>query len=81
MKRPKLKKGIYSHFKNPKHLYEVKDICRNTETEEWMVLYKPLYKSDFANLMIRPYTMFFEKVKHPETKKMIQRFKYIKAKR
>ena len=80
MTKPKIKKGIYVHFKNSKHLYEVVDVCRNTETEEWMVLYKPLYKSDFAKLCVRPYKMFIEKVKDPKTKKLVSRFTYIKTK-
>lgn len=80
MKKPKLRKGIYKHFKNKK-LYEVLALPRHTETEEWMVLYKPLYKSDFANLCVRPYKMFFEKVKDPETGKRVPRFAYIRSKR
>jgi len=89
MKKPRLKKGIYKHFKNKK-LYQVLDVVRHTETEEWMVLYKPLYKSDFANICVRPYKMFFEKVKprselcsttgvkSPEDGVLVPRFKYIK---
>ena len=77
MKKLKLKKGIYQHYKNKK-LYEVQNIARNTETEEWLTIYKPLYKSDFANLCARPYKMFFEKAKDPETGKLVPRFKYIR---
>ena len=79
MIKPKLKKGIYQHFKNKK-FYEVLDVVRHTETEEWMVLYKPLYKSPFANLMVRPYKMFFEKTKSQETGKLVPRFLYIRKK-
>ena len=78
MKKPKLKKGIYQHYKNKK-FYRVEDIVRHTETKEWMVLYKPLYKSDFASVVVRPYKMFVEKVRDPETKKLMPRFQYIKA--
>ncbi len=81
MKKPKLKNGIYSHFKHPELYYEVKGVARNTETEEWMVIYKPLYKSDFADLCVRPYKMFFQKVKDPKTGKLTSRFKYIRAKK
>ena len=89
MKKPKLKKGIYQHFKNKK-FYEVLEIVRHTETEEWMVFYKPLYRSPFADRMVRPYKMFFEKTKprsvlgsatgakHPETGKLVLRFEFIK---
>jgi hypothetical protein len=74
MRKPKLKKGIYSHFKHPELFYEVQSLARDTETEEWMVVYIPLYKLKFADLCVRPYKMFFEKVKNPETGKMIPRF-------
>ena len=77
MKTPKIKKGIYYHFKNPKRFYQLIDIGRNTETEEWMVIYKPLYKSDFANLVIRPYKMFFDKKEDPKTGKLVPRFTQI----
>ena len=80
MKKPKFKKGIYRHFKNKK-LYEAQNVARHTETEEWMVMYKPLYKSDFADLCIRPYTKFFDKTKDPETGKSVPRFRYIRAKK
>ena len=80
MKRPKLKKGIYQHYKNKK-FYEAQNVARHTETEEWMVIYKPIYKSDFADLDVRPYKMFFEKVKDLETEKLVPRFVYIRAKK
>ena len=79
--KPKLKKGIYSHFKHPDKFYEVLTLARNTETEEWLVIYKPLYKSDFADLCARPYKMFFEKAKDSKTGKLMPRFKYIKVKK
>ena len=79
MKKPKLKKGIYYHFKHPELFYEVLSLARNTETEEWMVVYKPLYKLAFADLCARPYKMFFEKVKNPETGKMMPRFSLKKS--
>jgi hypothetical protein len=79
-KKPKFRKGIYQHFKNKK-LYEIINVARDTETEEWKILYKPLYKSPFADLMVRPYKMFYEKVKDPETGKLVPRFAYIRAKK
>lgn len=78
-KKPKLKNGIYRHFKNKK-LYQTQNIARDTETEEWKVIYKPLYKSDFSDLCVRPYKMFFEKVKDQETGKLVPRFKYTSKK-
>ncbi len=71
---PKAVKGLYYHYKNNKRFYRLIDVGRNTETEEWMIIYKPLYKSAFANLVIRPYKMFFDKVKDPTTGKSVSRF-------
>ena len=79
MKKVKLRKGIYQHYKNLK-LYEVLDIALHTETEEILVIYRPLYKSEYK-LFARPYKMFFEKVKNLETKKIVPRFIYKKAKK
>lgn len=79
MKIPKLKKGKYKHYKNNK-FYEVKDLALHTETEELLVIYKPLYKSDYS-LFARPYKVFFERVKHPETRKLVPRFKYVGLKK
>ncbi len=78
METPKIKKGIYQHYKNKKK-YQVLDVVRHTETEEWMVLYKALYKSEFAKLCVRPYAMFFEEVKDPVTRESVPRFAPYKA--
>jgi len=51
--------GNYVHYKNGKH-YKVIDVVRNSETEEWMVLYRAEY-GDFG-LWVRPLTMFMETV-------------------
>lgn len=67
-----IKKGVYQHYKNKK-FYEVLDIALHTETEELLVIYKPLYKSEYK-LFARPYKMFSEKVKNPETDKLVPRF-------
>ncbi len=80
MKTPKATKGKYQHYRN-KRFYKLIDVVRHSETEEWMVLYKPLYKSSFADLSVRPYKMFFEKAKDPETGKMVPRFALIRPKR
>lgn len=79
MKIPKIKKGKYQHYKNKK-FYEVKDLALHTESEEFLVIYKPLYKSEYS-LFARPYKMFFEKTKDLETGKLVPRFKYIKPKK
>lgn len=50
--------GKYRHYKGNE--YEVLDLVRHSESEEWMVLYRPLYGD--SGLWVRPYGMFFEKV-------------------
>lgn len=53
-----LTKGIYQHYKGNK--YEVLDVVRHSETEERLVLYRPL-EGD-SGLWVRPYDMFTESV-------------------
>lgn len=55
---PKLTRGIYRHYKG--QLYQVLELARHSETEEWLVVYKTLYK-DFS-YWVRPLTMFCETV-------------------
>lgn len=57
--------GIYHHFKDPEKLYEVLGTAFHTETEEDLVLYKPLYETDKA-FFVRPVGMFMEEVDKPE---------------
>lgn len=55
---PVLRKGIYRHFKgNP---YEVVDLARHSETQEWHVVYRALY-GDYG-LFVRPFEMFVEHI-------------------
>ncbi|RUO63791.1 DUF1653 domain-containing protein [Pseudidiomarina insulisalsae] len=53
-----LKPGIYRHYKGPE--YEVIDTVLHSETEELLVLYRPLYGE--RKLWVRPYPMFVESV-------------------
>lgn len=62
-----IEKGFYYHFKhNPgnifDHAYEVLLIGRDTETEKFVVVYRPLYELDFleniAEACLRPVEMF-----------------------
>ena len=53
-----LQRGRYRHYKGGE--YEVLDLVRHSETEEQLVLYRPLY-GDRA-LWVRPLGMFFERV-------------------
>jgi len=52
------KPGVYKHYKGGE--YQVVDIAIHSETEELMVVYRPLYGEQ--KLWVRPYNMFFEEV-------------------
>ncbi|PKG37354.1 DUF1653 domain-containing protein [Psychromonas sp. Urea-02u-13] len=53
-----IKLGKYKHYKGS--FYQVEDIATHSETEEKMVVYRPLY-GDHA-LWVRPLDMFIEEV-------------------
>ncbi len=48
--------GRYRHYKGQD--YEVLGAVRHSETEEVLVLYRPLYNN--TGLWVRPHAMFFE---------------------
>jgi hypothetical protein len=50
--------GLYRHYKGKD--YRVIGLCRHSETQEWLVLYRQLY-GDLA-LWVRPAGMFIETV-------------------
>jgi len=52
--------GRYRHFKGGE--YEVFAVARHSETEEPMVVYRPLY--DNGRWFVRPLAMFLERVSH-----------------
>ena len=52
--------GTYCHTKSGK-LYEVLGVALHTETNEQLVIYRPLYDSTFE-LFARPYDMFVEEI-------------------
>lgn len=59
---PSLRTGTYRHNKSGK-LYEVIGVALQTETNESLVIYRPLYEHDFGyELFTRPYEMFVELV-------------------
>ncbi|MGM7446916.1 UNVERIFIED_ORG: uncharacterized protein DUF1653 [Idiomarina abyssalis] len=53
-----IKPGIYEHYKGGR--YRVIDTARHSETEEWMVIYQPLYGEQ--KLWVRPFEIFVETV-------------------
>ena len=69
-----IKLGIYEHYKGKQ--YKVVGIAKHSETMEDMVIYEPLYESEFKR-WVRPLTMFTENVivngkEVPRFKKLIE---------
>ncbi len=60
MSEPSITPGIYQHYKGMK--YFVLGLSRNTETNEVCVVYRPLYETDWPQLVHRNAAMFFENV-------------------
>ena len=58
---PQLEKGTYLHHKSGK-FYEVLGVALQTETNEALVLYRPLYNHPKYELFARPYNKFIEQV-------------------
>ena len=50
--------GTYEHYKGGR--YRVVDLARHSETEEWLVAYRPLYGD--GGLWVRPLAMFVQSV-------------------
>lgn len=72
---PKLTKGTYRHNKTG-NLYEVLGVALQTETHEFIVIYKPLYEHPTYEIFARPYAMFTELVERDG--KMLPRFEHVK---
>lgn len=69
-----LRMGKYQHYKG--NFYQVENIATHSETEEKMVVYRPLYGE--GDLWVRPLSMFIE---HVEIKGKSQpRFAFIATK-
>jgi hypothetical protein len=66
-------KGLYRHYKGQE--YQVLDVARHSETQEWLVVYRCLY--DDYSLWVRPYDMFVGTV-NIEGKQM-PRFAFVKC--
>lgn len=63
--------GKYRHFKGGE--YEVLGLARHSETQEQLVVYRPLYGE--GGLWVRPLAMFVEQVEHQG--QLQPRFHYI----
>jgi hypothetical protein len=55
-----IRPGRYRHFKGNE--YEVVGVARHSETQELLVVYRPLYGD--GGLWVRPLAMFTETVSH-----------------
>ena len=64
---PTVEKGTYRHNKKGQ-LYEVLGVALQTETNEPLVIYRPLYESEYE-LFARPLSMFSETVEIDGVKK------------
>ncbi|WP_428033996.1 DUF1653 domain-containing protein [Amphritea sp.] len=69
-----LKSGFYRHYKGAE--YEVLHLARHSETEEWLVVYRPCY-GDRA-IWVRPLLMFTEQVATADGA-MVPRFEFLRA--
>jgi hypothetical protein len=71
-----IKPGIYQHFKGQE--YQVFGTAKHSETEELLVVYKPLYETDVpVDFWVRPLTMFTEQIERDG--KQLQRFRFVRA--
>ncbi len=71
-----LKVGRYRHYKGRE--YQVLSLVRHSETEELLVLYRPLYSDSMSpSLWVRPLEMFQEKVDIEG--KQVPRFDFIES--
>jgi hypothetical protein len=58
--KPTIEKGRYRHYKGAE--YQVIDVARHSETEEWFVVYETRYADEAPSTWIRPADMFAETV-------------------
>ncbi len=63
--------GRYRHYKGGE--YEVLGVARHSETDELLVVYRPLYNA--TGLWVRPLAMFLETVRYNDED--VPRFAYI----
>lgn len=72
--KPALAPGYYQHYKGA--YYQLLELARHSETEEWLAIYRALY-GDFG-LWARPAVMFAENVEIAG--ELIPRFQYLGTK-
>lgn len=65
-------KGLYRHYKGGE--YQVYEVATHSETEELLVVYRPLYGA--SALWVRPLAMFAELVEYKG--KTLPRFELVK---
>ncbi|MGB5444414.1 MAG: DUF1653 domain-containing protein [Psychromonas sp.] len=58
MMKKEIKAGRYRHYKG--NLYQVEGVATHSESEEKLVVYRPLYGEQ--SLWVRPLDMFIEEV-------------------
>lgn len=51
---------VYRHFKG--NYYFVENRALDSETQEWLVIYKPLYDRADSKIWVRPEKMFLEEI-------------------
>ena len=51
---------VVRHFKG--NYYYIEDICMDSETKEYTIIYKNLYNREDSNIWARPAKMFFEEI-------------------
>lgn len=66
--------GVYSHFKAG-DLYKVIGLALDSNGDEWMVVYEPLYQNPSAPLFVRPLSEWGQIVEKNGEK--IERFKKV----
>jgi hypothetical protein len=58
---PTIELGVYEHYKGKR--YKVLGVGRHTESDEYYVVYAPLYEhKGQPEIWVRPYAMFIEEI-------------------
>ena len=71
-----IKLGKYQHFKG--NYYQVLHLAKHSESNEWLVIYKPLYRNENGEdlgVWARPLAMFDETIERDG--KTMKRFQFV----